>query len=590
MTHLHPNKVFLFRFKRQIKFQTVMATVFAILSQGAGLILPLLMSDIINNGISNGDMEYIKRVGVIMLAVTLLSVVISIAASYFSSTVSALFGKNLRRSIFLKVETFSKSDIEKIGTPSLITRCTNDVRVMQDFVLQGLRMIISAPIMLVGGLIMSFVINPKLATAIFAIIPLMAIIIWVVIKKVIPLFRRRQKMLDGINRFVREKISGIRVIKAFNKEEYEDGRFDEKNRAFSALTLKFQRIMAVLMPFCTMLLILGLAGLIFTATKDLDTLDVLTQKKELLSAVGDLQAFVMYMLMIVFAVTMAAVMFVIVPRARISAMRICDVMAVEPSITDSEELSETDKALKGRVEFKNVTFCYKDAQKPVLSDISFVAESGKVTALIGSTGCGKSTLVNMVPRFFDATEGQVLFDGTDVKKLSQKELRSKIGYVPQKACLFSGSIEDNLLFGDENATEEQMKKALEISCSSEFVEKLPEGMKSFISQNATNLSGGQKQRLSIARALTRKAEVYIFDDSFSALDFATDAKVRKNIKENIDATVIIVAQRIGTILDADKIVVLDEGRMVGTGTHSQLMESCEEYKQIYISQMGGVKA
>ncbi len=575
---------------RQIKFQTVMATVFAILSQGAGLILPLLMSDIINNGISNGDMEYIKRVGVIMLAVTLLSVVISIAASYFSSTVSALFGKNLRRSIFLKVETFSKSDIEKIGTPSLITRCTNDVRVMQDFVLQGLRMIISAPIMLVGGLIMSFVINPKLATAIFAIIPLMAIIIWVVIKKVIPLFRRRQKMLDGINRFVREKISGIRVIKAFNKEEYEDGRFDEKNRAFSALTLKFQRIMAVLMPFCTMLLILGLAGLIFTATKDLDTLDVLTQKKELLSAVGDLQAFVMYMLMIVFAVTMAAVMFVIVPRARISAMRICDVMAVEPSITDSEELSETDKALKGRVEFKNVTFCYKDAQKPVLSDFSFVAESGKVTALIGSTGCGKSTLVNMVPRFFDATEGQVLFDGTDVKKLSQKELRSKIGYVPQKACLFSGSIEDNLLFGDENATEEQMKKALEISCSSEFVEKLPEGMKSFISQNATNLSGGQKQRLSIARALTRKAEVYIFDDSFSALDFATDAKVRKNIKENIDATVIIVAQRIGTILDADKIVVLDEGRMVGIGTHSQLMESCEEYKQIYISQMGGVKA
>lgn len=575
---------------RQIKFQTVMATVFAILSQGAGLILPLLMSDIINNGISNGDMEYIKRVGVIMLAVTLLSVVISIAASYFSSTVSALFGKNLRRSIFLKVETFSKSDIEKIGTPSLITRCTNDVRVMQDFVLQGLRMIISAPIMLVGGLIMSFVINPKLATAIFAIIPLMAIIIWVVIKKVIPLFRRRQKMLDGINRFVREKISGIRVIKAFNKEEYEDGRFDEKNRAFSALTLKFQRIMAVLMPFCTMLLILGLAGLIFTATKDLDTLDVLTQKKELLSAVGDLQAFVMYMLMIVFAVTMAAVMFVIVPRARISAMRICDVMAVEPSITDSEELSETDKALKGRVEFKNVTFCYKDAQKPVLSDVSFVAESGKVTALIGSTGCGKSTLVNMVPRFFDATEGQVLFDGTDVKKLSQKELRSKIGYVPQKACLFSGSIEDNLLFGDENATEEQMKKALEISCSSEFVEKLPEGMKSFISQNATNLSGGQKQRLSIARALTRKAEVYIFDDSFSALDFATDAKVRKNIKENIDATVIIVAQRIGTILDADKIVVLDEGRIVGIGTHSQLMESCEEYKQIYISQMGGVKA
>lgn len=574
---------------KEIKGTAILSTLFAILAQAGGLVLPLLMSDIINNGIMNGDVDYIKRMGIIMMLISAASVVISIFNSFFSSKTASLFSKSLRKSLFVKVETLSKGDIEKIGTPSLITRCTNDVRIVQDFVLQGLRMIISAPIMLVGGVIMTFILNARLALIIFALIPLIAIIAGVVIKTVIPIFRKRQKMLDGINRFIREKLSGIRVIRAFNKQEFEDAKFEVKNMDFSALTLKFNRIMSVLIPIATLLLICGLELLVMLSAKNLDTLDVVTQRTELISAIGDLQAFITYMLMIIFAVVMAAAMFVIIPRARISALRICEVLDLTASVTDPEAPETADDSKKGTVEFRNVTFAYENAEAPVLDNISFTAEKGKVTAIIGGTGSGKSSLIAMVPRFFDVTDGQILFDGTDVRNYTQEDLRSRIGFVPQKACLFSGSIEDNLRFGDENATEEQMRKALDISCSSEFVNKLSDGMQSFISQNANNLSGGQKQRLSIARALTRKAEVYIFDDSFSALDFATDAAVRANIRKHIDATIIIVAQRIGTILDADKIVVLDQGKTVGIGRHEELMESCEQYRQIYISQMGGAE-
>lgn len=579
----------LFKDLKEIKGTVILAAVFAVLAQGGSLILPMFMSDIINNGIMNGDIEYIKRTGIIMMVISAVSVVISVFNSFFSSKTASLFSKSLRRTLFLKAQTLSKGDIEKIGTPSLITRCTNDVRVVQDFVLQGLRMIISAPIMLVGGVIMSFVLNPRLAMIIFALIPVIGIIAGIVIKTVIPMFRKRQKMLDGINRFIREKLSGIRVIRAFNKQEFEDEKFEQKNIDFSGLTLKFNRIMSVLIPICLVLIICGLDVLVYLAAKNLDTLDVVTEKQELLSAIGDLQAFVTYMIMIVFSMVMAAAMFVIIPRAKISANRICEVLDLEASITDSENPEEVDESKKGTVEFRNATFAYENAASPVLSDISFTAEKGEVTAIIGPTGCGKSSLVSMIMRFFDVTDGAVLFDGVDVRKLTQENLRGRIGYVPQKACLFSGSIEDNLRFGDENATKEQMEKALEISCCSEFVNKLPDGTDSFISQNANNLSGGQKQRLSIARALTRNAEVYIFDDSFSALDFATDAKVRENIRKNIDATIIIVAQRIGTILDADKIVVLEEGKTVGIGRHEELMESCELYRQIYVSQMGGAE-
>ena len=570
---------------KYIKKPVIAAMIFAVLSQISNLTLPVLMSSIINNGIADSDIDYVKKMGLIMMGISAVSVVIAVFNSYFSSKTSAVYGKLLRREIFLKVEDLSQRDIDTIGTPSLITRCTNDVRVIQDFVLTCLRMIISVPIMLVGGVIMSFILNPKLATVIFAVIPIIAGIAALVIKFVIPIFRKRQKLVDSVNRFIREKLSGIRVIRAFNRTETEDAKFDERNEALSGLTLKFQRMMAVLIPICIVLIIIALDLLILIAANNYNAMDHINEAEKLMSAIGDLQAFVIYMIMIVSAVTMTAAMFVIVPRAKISAMRITEVLNIEPSINDPENAETIDESARGTVEFRNVSFGYNEAENYVLSDISFTAEKGKVTAIIGSTGSGKSTVANLVMRFYDVNKGEILFAGKDIRSLKQDELHSRIAFIPQKALLFSGSIRENLLYGDENATEEQLRKALEISQSAEFVDKLQDGMESMVSQNGTNLSGGQKQRLCIARALVRNADVYIFDDTFSALDFRTDAALRKAIKENIDATVIIVAQRVGTIMDADRIVVLDEGRIVGMGRHSELMENCEVYQEIYNSQI-----
>ncbi len=570
---------------KYIKKPVIAAMIFAVLSQVSNLTLPMLMSSIINNGIANSDIDYVKRVGLIMMGISALGVVIAVYNSYYSSKTSAVYGKLLRREIFLKVEDLSQRDIDKIGTPSLITRCTNDVRVIQDFVLTSLRMIISVPIMLVGGVVMAFILNPKLATIIFAVIPIIAVIASLVIKFVIPLFRKRQKLVDSVNRFIREKLSGIRVIRAFNKTEKEDARFDERNEALSGLTLKFQRIMSILIPICIVLVIIALDCLILVAANNFNSMDHITEADKLMSAIGDLQAFVIYMIMIVSAVTMTAAMFVIVPRARISAYRITEVLNLEPTILDPEEAEKMDESLRGTVEFRNVSFGYGESDNYALSDISFTAEKDKVTAIIGSTGSGKSTIANLIMRFYDVNKGEILFAGKDIRKLSQADLHSRIAFVPQKALLFSGSVRENLLYGDENAGEEDLRKALEISQSAEFVDKLSDGIESMISQNGTNLSGGQKQRLCIARALTRKADVYIFDDTFSALDFRTDAALRKAIKENISATIIIVAQRVGTIMDADRIIVLDEGRIVGMGKHGELMESCEVYREIYHSQM-----
>lgn len=570
---------------KKIKSPMIAAMLFVVLSQLCSLVLPVLMSSIINTGIANSDMEYIKKIGVLMLAVSALGVAVHILNSYFSSKTATLYGKILRRQIFLKVESLSQSDIDTVGTPSLITRCTNDVKVMQDFILQGLRMIISAPIMLVGGVFMAFFLNARLAMIIFAILPIIGILVFVVIKFVMPLFRRRQKLVDAVNRFIREKLSGIRVIRAFNRTDYEDERFEKKNNELSSLTLKFQRLMSVLIPICIVLIILALDALIITAAKSYDAMDRIQDAAKLMSAIGDLQAFVIYMIMIVFSVSMAAAMFVIIPRANISAKRILEVLDIDPAIKDPA--GAKIPAEGGEVEFRNVTFGYADARQPVLSGISFTAEKGKVTAIIGGTGSGKSTIANLIPRFYDVDGGEILFGGVNVKEISQKQLHSRIALVPQKSCLFSGSVRENLLYGDENADEARLRLALDISQSTSFVDSMSMGIDSFISQNGTNLSGGQKQRLCIARALTRQADLYIFDDSFSALDFRTDAALRKAIKENIDATVIIVAQRVGTIVDADRIIVLDEGRIAGQGTHRELLENCEVYREIYSSQIYG---
>lgn len=574
----------LLSYLKTIKKPVIAAMIFAVISQLGSLVLPLMMSSIINEGIANGDIDYIKNMGLGMMGVSALAVIIACFNSYYSSKTATFYGKILRRELFLKVEGLSQRDIDVVGTPSLITRCTNDVKVLQDFVLMGLRMIISAPIMLVGGVIMAFVMNPGLASIIFGVLPIIAVVVVIVIKVVMPLFRRRQKLIDSINRFIREKLSGIRVIRAFNRTEYEDERFNKQNTELSSLTLKFQRLMSVLIPVCIVIIIAALDLLIIFAAKNLDKMDIVTQREDLLNAIGNLQAFVIYMVMIVFSVTMAAAMFVIVPRARISAKRIIEVLDLEATIAEPEKPQTVDESRWGEVEFRNVTFRYLESEEPILSDVSFVAEKNKVTAIIGCTGSGKSSLVNLIPRFYDVNDGQVLFDGVDVRELSQKDLRSRIGYIPQKAFLFSGTVEDNLRYGDSEASEQELEKALEIA-QCDFVSDLEGGMKAFVSQNATNFSGGQKQRLSIARALARKAEVYIFDDSFSALDFKTDAALRKAIRENLDATVIIVAQRVGTILDADKIIVLEGGKVVGSGRHAELIETCDVYKEIYSSQI-----
>lgn len=570
------------KYLKPIKGDAIAAMISVLISQISSLILPLLMSLIINNGIVNADMQYIKKIGLVMAAVSALHVLISACSSYFTSKTSAGYAKILRENIFLKVESLSQNDIDKIGTASLITRSTSDVKVLQDFVLQGLRMIISVPIMLVGGTFMAFFLNARLAMIIFAIIPVIALIAWITVKLVMPLFKKRQKLTDEVNRFLRQKLSGIRVIRAFNTSDYEDDRFSEKNKDLSGLVLKFQRIMSVLLPVCIVLVVVALDSLIFIAAKNIDSM---TDAVKIQSTVGDLQAFVIYMIMIVASVTMVAAMFVIVPRANISARRINEIMELEPTVKDIENPKSTHEELKGQIEFQNVSFSYNDAQRDVLSNISFTAESGKVTAIIGSTGSGKSTVAGLISRFYDVKEGRILFDGVDVRELKQSDLHSKIGYVPQKAWLFSGSVEDNLRYGDAEASEERLRFALDVSQSSEFVDEMPNGIKSFISQSGTNLSGGQKQRLSIARALVRKAQVYIFDDSFSALDFKTDAALRKAIRENIDATVLIVAQRVGTIIDADKIIVLDDGKIVGMGKHDELMESCAVYREIALSQL-----
>lgn len=570
------------KYLKPIRGAAVLSMVLVLLAQGMTLALPMLMSQIINVGIQNADVGYIKRVGAVMVGVSALGLVISALSSFFTAKTSAGYGRILREKIFLKVESLAQSDIDRIGTPSLITRCTSDVQVMQDFLLQSIQIIIASPVMLVGGTFMTFFLNAKLAMIIFAIIPVIALIAYVVVKLVMPLFKERQKMTDEVNRFLREKLSGMRVIRAFNRTSFEDERFSEKNLRLSALIMKFARIMSVLLPICIVLIIAALDLLIFAATKNIDAM---TDAVKIQNSVGDLQAFVIYMIMIVFSVSMTAAMFVIVPRANISAKRICEILDLEAKIKDPENPLSTKEAQKGTVEFRNVCFGYEDTENNILSDVSFTAESGKTTAVIGSTGSGKSTLVNLLLRFYDVTGGAVLVDGTDVRSLSQSELHSKIGLVPQKPCLFSGSIRDNLLFGNENADEERIRLALDVAQCGDFVYSLPQGIDSPVSQSATNFSGGQKQRLSIARALARDAEIFVFDDSFSALDYITDAALRRALREKLSATVIIVAQRVGTIIDADKIIVLDEGKVVGEGTHKELVSSCPVYREIVRSQL-----
>lgn len=548
------------------------------------LAFPLLMSEVINEGINKGDLEAIKHDGVVMIACCVIAMVVSILNCYCSSRVSTGFAGELRADIFSKVESFSQSDIDKIGVPSLITRTTNDIRQVQDLILMSLRSIISVPIMLIGGITMAIIMDPGLSTVLLVVIPVIALIAVIVAKKVIPLFDKIQKRVDKLNLIVREKISGIRVIRAFNRTKHEDKRFKDANDDLTGMNVKVQRIFASLIPIVTLLVFLLIILLVGVGYVQINRL---TDPVEIQNTMGDLQAFIIYLVFIIVALSTAAAMFIMIPRAQISANRINAVLELEPEIENPENAGHT--GCEGIVEFKDVSFSYKDPDgetNEVLKNVSFTAKPGQVTAIIGGTGSGKSTVLNLIPRFYDVSSGAVLIDDCDVRQMDFATIYGKIGYIPQQAFLFSGTVADNLRYGKEDATDEELWEALEIAQARDFIENLPEGLNSMISQNGTNLSGGQKQRLCIARAIVKKAEFYIFDDSFSALDFVTDARLRAALKEKLtDASILIVAQRVGTIIDADKIIVLDKGEAVGTGTHKELLENCPVYMDIVASQL-----
>lgn len=570
---------------KNYKWSAIFATIFILINSAMQLVLPSMMADIMNNGIAGGKLVYIYIMGFFMIIASIFGVFAAVLSSYFSSKASTGFGKELRRAVFLKAESLSQCDIDKIGVSSMITRSTNDITQIQNLVLVSMRMIISAPIMMVGGAIMAFTMNKTLSLVIFTVIPIIALIALFVVKRVLPWFEQMQKKTDALNQVVRERLGGVRVIRAFNRQKHEQERFRKANFELTEIALKTNRLFASLIPLAMFLMYSMIIALIWLGSRQVNNMDVTTQAQEIAGTIGNLQAFMMYLIMIVFAVGLAASMFVMVPRAAISARRICAILDMEPMIKEPLTPAVSIGG-QGKVEFKNVSFGYDGAERNVINNVSFTANPGEVTAIIGGTGCGKTTLINLISRFYDVSSGEILVDGTNIKDMALADLHKKIGYVPQKVLLFSGTVADNLRYGKENATEEEMWKALETAQAANFVNQLPKKLESRLSQNATNLSGGQKQRISIARALIRNAEIYIFDDSFSALDFKTDALLRAAVQKNFaDSTQIIVAQRVGTILNADKIIVLDDGEIAGQGTHKELLKTCKVYREIVESQL-----
>lgn len=520
--------------------------------------------------------DYIWKVGLKMLGVTLLGVLATVLVGFFAARVASKIGKRLRHDLFSKVESFSNAEFDKFSTASLITRTTNDVQQVQMLVTMGIRMVCYAPIMGIGGIIFAVGKSVSMSWIIAVAVVVMIGLIIVALSVAMPKFKSLQKLIDRLNLVSRENLSGMMVVRAFGNEEYEEKRFEASNKNLADTNRFVQRVMSAMMP--SMMFIMNVVSVVIMWVGGHAIAESTLQ-------IGDMMAFIQYAMQIISSFLMIAMMFVMVPRASVSAVRIQEVLQTELEIRD-EPKPEVLKQVKGEVEFRDVSFRYGGAESDVLEHISFTAKPGETTAFIGATGSGKSTLINLIPRFYDVTEGEILLDGTDIRKLSQKQLRDSIGYVPQKGILFSGTIASNLRYGKEEAGEAELQKAIEVAQASDFVGELEEGMEGPIAQGGTNVSGGQRQRLSIARALVRKAPVYIFDDSFSALDFKTDAALRRALKRDTsEATVLIVAQRVSTIMHAEQIIVLDGGKMVGKGTHKELLESCPEYREIAESQL-----
>jgi ATP-binding cassette subfamily B protein len=542
----------------------------------ASLYLPSLNADIIDNGVVTGDTDYIIRVGVWMLAVSLLQVACAIVAVYFGARTAMGFGRDLRSSIFSRVAEFSGREVAAFGAPSLITRNTNDVQQVQTLIMMSLTMMVMAPIMMVGGVIMALRQDVGLSWLVVVAVPVLGVIIGFIVSRMVPSYRVMQTRIDTVNRVLREQTSGIRVLRAFVREPFEAERFGRANQELTDVSLTVGRWMAAMFPAVILVLNVASVAVLWFGGMRVEAG---------LMEIGSLTAFLAYLVQILMSVMMATFMLVMLPRATVSADRIGEVLDTDSSVVPPA-VGVTDVKARGELELRGVGFSYPGASHPVLKDVSFVARPGQTTAIVGSTGAGKTTLMSLIPRLFDATEGSVLVDGVDVRELDPDTLWSKVGLVPQKAYLFSGTIASNLRYGKPDATHDEMWAALEIAQARDFVEEMPEGLEAPIAQGGTNVSGGQRQRLAIARALIRRPELYLFDDSFSALDLATDARLRRALKPTTaDATVLIVAQRVSTIADADQILVLDDGEVVGLGTHNSLLATCPTYIEIVESQL-----
>ncbi len=540
------------------------------------LALPGYMSDIINNGIVKGDMDYIRRIGLVMILVSCGSVVCSIVGSYLSARTAAGSARRIRGALFEKVTEFSSAEFSEFSTASLITRSTNDVQMVQQTTVLTLRLACFAPIMGIGAVIKALQTSVSLSWTVGVALAVIVVIMLLSFFIILPKFKVLQEKLDRINLIMKERLSGLLVIRAFTTEQIEERRFDDANEDLKKINLFVNKAMSFMMP-ALMFVMNGVCVLIVWAGAHL------VDSQSLM--IGDMLAYLQYAMHVIMSFLYITMMFIMLPRAAVSMQRIGEVIDVNPQIEDPKEPKTLQKP-RGEISFDHVSFAYPDADEKTLDDISFTAKPGQTTAIIGSTGSGKSTILNLIPRFYDATEGAVRIDGMDIRDITQEELREQIGYVPQKGVLFSGTIASNLQYGKDDATDDEMIEAAETAQAMEFIRTKENGLQEDVSQGGTNVSGGQKQRLSIARALVKKARVYLFDDSFSALDFKTDQVLRKALKEKVgDSTIIIVAQRINTVLDADQIIVMDEGRMAGIGTHDELMKSCTVYKEIALSQL-----
>jgi ATP-binding cassette, subfamily B, multidrug efflux pump len=547
----------------------------------ATLYLPTLNADIIDNGVVNGDTGYILSYGALMIGISLVQVVCNIGAVYYGARTAAAVGRDVRAAVFDRVQSFSAREVGHFGAPSLITRTTNDVQQVQMLALMTFTLMVSAPIMCVGGIVLALGLDVPLSGVLVAVVPVLGICVTLIVRRLRPLFRAMQERLDTVNRVLREQITGNRVIRAFVRDEYEQHRFKKANVQLTEMAMGTGNLLALMFPIVMTVVNLSSIAVVWFGAHRIDSGGM---------QIGDLTAFLAYLMQIVMSVMMATFMFMMVPRAEVCAERIQEVLETDSSVVPpADPVRELRR--HGHLEIRGAGFCYPGAEEPVLKAIDLVARPGETTAIIGSTGSGKSTLLGLVPRLFDATDGEVLVDGVGVAEIDPKLLAKTVGLVPQKPYLFAGTVATNLRYGNPDATDEELWHALEVAQAKEFVSGLEGGLNAPIAQGGTNVSGGQRQRLAIARTLVQRPEIYLFDDSFSALDYATDAALRSALsQETAEATVVIVAQRVATIRDADRIVVLDEGRVVGAGRHHELMVDNETYREIVLSQLTEAEA